>query len=609
MKHKFNKYSARALSLVEVLGAVAVLATVVTVSVISVKDTVQSGQKASAQKEIQNLNTALENFKSAGGVILENATVTEAIAALQQGVDLAGSEYAPLVSVPESEVLIAGEAYSLAYDPEEGFSYGNADGTGITGAGTYGAALAATGGSYPFDISDPNDVAQAISTFSGIATEDPAYTAYSDAFRAARELNYLTDENIAELNPTFNKSGLYNDGSDWIRPIFDVTNPVVALSAAQALPGLADPQQYIDYVQSLNAALNILTGEDRSSVNAAMLSEFINNSRLDGYMGADWTQLDLTGANLGANTTIVTAKNLSGLNILGTQLNSASGLRYTNLSGLNLNGFSPAGRDLRGTILTNATGITGAELSSAWVLLEAQLSGMNLAGFNFTGRNLGQTNLSGVTGVTGSDLDGASSIVMANLSSIDLSGLNLAGRNIFGTNFTGATGITGAQLDTAANVVRSNFSGLNLTGFNPTGKNLYSADLSNVTGLTGAQFNGAADIRGVNFSGLNIAGFDPAGRNLDSVNLVGTTGIAGSQLNGVQSLKWANLANLNLSGFDLSGKNLQYTSFVNVSGLVPAEVARAQDLKHTNFSGTNISYQQLIDLGASPESLVGAYFD
>jgi len=87
--------------LVEILGAVAVLATVATVSVISVKDSVQAGQKASAQKEIQNLNAALESFKSAGGVIPENATAAEAIGALQRGVDLSGSEYVPLVSVPE----------------------------------------------------------------------------------------------------------------------------------------------------------------------------------------------------------------------------------------------------------------------------------------------------------------------------------------------------------------------------------------------------------------------------------------------------------------------------------------------------------------------------
>jgi len=130
MYKKFIRRSVQAFTLVEVLGATAVLATLATVSIVSIKDTVQAGQKASAQREIQNLNATLESFKSAGGVIPEDATAAEAIDALQRGVDLAGSEYAPLASVPEEEIQIAGEAYSLDYNPEDGFSYQNSDGGG-----------------------------------------------------------------------------------------------------------------------------------------------------------------------------------------------------------------------------------------------------------------------------------------------------------------------------------------------------------------------------------------------------------------------------------------------------------------------------------------------
>jgi type II secretory pathway pseudopilin PulG len=112
MKNPFYKSPTRAFSLVEVLGAVAVLATLAAVSIVSIKDTVQAGQKASAQREIQALNAALQSFKSAGGVIPANATVDEVVQALKVGTDLAGRGYAPLTNDPSGEVQIAGATYA-----------------------------------------------------------------------------------------------------------------------------------------------------------------------------------------------------------------------------------------------------------------------------------------------------------------------------------------------------------------------------------------------------------------------------------------------------------------------------------------------------------------
>lgn len=136
--------------MVEILGAVAVVATIATVSVISVKDSVQAVQKASAQREVQTLNSALQSFKSAGGVIGETATVDEALQAIKDGVDLAGSEYAPLLAnEPQMEVNIAGETFDLAYDPEDGFSYVNGTGAGIgLGGGELGTASSGAGAGY-----------------------------------------------------------------------------------------------------------------------------------------------------------------------------------------------------------------------------------------------------------------------------------------------------------------------------------------------------------------------------------------------------------------------------------------------------------------------------
>jgi type II secretory pathway pseudopilin PulG len=143
-----TKWLKHAFSLVEILGAVAVLATLATVSIISIKDTVQASQRSAAQRELQKLNTALQNFKSAGGVIRENATAEEAIRDLRGGVDLAGSELNSLVSDPPMSVDIGGEEFILAYDPEEGFSYVNEDGEGLGGGG---GGLG--GGSAPFGSS------------------------------------------------------------------------------------------------------------------------------------------------------------------------------------------------------------------------------------------------------------------------------------------------------------------------------------------------------------------------------------------------------------------------------------------------------------------------
>ena len=128
-----------AFTLVEILGATALIATLATVSVISVKDSVAAGQRASVQRELQGLNTSLANFKSAGGVIPDNASIEDAIAALQTGVSIAGtdSNYAPLTSVPDLSMMIGGVPYEYVYDPVDGFSCAPVEGMGdtFTGAG------------------------------------------------------------------------------------------------------------------------------------------------------------------------------------------------------------------------------------------------------------------------------------------------------------------------------------------------------------------------------------------------------------------------------------------------------------------------------------------
>lgn len=91
-----HQTSRQAFTLVEVLGAVAGAATLATVSVVSIQDSVKAGQRASVQRELQHLNTALQNFKSAGGVIPPDTSAEAAVTALQVGTNLEGSNFSPL---------------------------------------------------------------------------------------------------------------------------------------------------------------------------------------------------------------------------------------------------------------------------------------------------------------------------------------------------------------------------------------------------------------------------------------------------------------------------------------------------------------------------------
>ena len=114
----------RAFTIIEILGAAALITTLALVSVISVKDSVSAGQRATMQKELQALNTALNNFKGAGGVIDPDASVSDALGSLQAGTSIGGATvYAPLSGAPPFEASIGGMPYSLSYDADAGFSY------------------------------------------------------------------------------------------------------------------------------------------------------------------------------------------------------------------------------------------------------------------------------------------------------------------------------------------------------------------------------------------------------------------------------------------------------------------------------------------------------
>jgi type II secretory pathway pseudopilin PulG len=181
-------------TMTEILGVVAVVLVIATVSMISVKDSVTAGQRAVAQRELQTLNTALNDFTNAGGVIKPTAKVDEVVLALRKGVELAGSDFIPLTSEPLMETAIAGIPYKLNYGKAEGFTYQPTSGSGEilggTGGGYTPAADAGTGigvaeTNYPFDITDPAAVDQALNYLRSLDPSDPVIGQYLNALNSA----------------------------------------------------------------------------------------------------------------------------------------------------------------------------------------------------------------------------------------------------------------------------------------------------------------------------------------------------------------------------------------------------------------------------------------
>lgn len=229
----------------------------------------------------------------------------------------------------------------------------------------------ANGEAYPFDISSPESVGQAITDFAALDPSDPAYSSYLNAFADARALGYLSESDLNTLNPLLGANGLYDTGSKWVIPAFDVTNPTEALAAASELANLrSSGTDYAATIDSLNASLLVLTGADKVAVNTALVNEFQAGislpSRPESVVASDWTQLDMSGINL-------YGKVLTGLNVAGSQLNGVTDLRFTFLSGLNLAGFDPTGKILGRTALDNVTGLTALDFKYVGDLAFADL--------------------------------------------------------------------------------------------------------------------------------------------------------------------------------------------------------------------------------------------
>lgn len=302
------KFKATGLSLVELLGAVAVIATVATLAVISIKDTVQAGQRSAAQKELQHLNSALQNFRSAGGAVSPTTGVEAVVDLLRDGVDLSGSDFTPLSTDPAMTRDIAGMPYSLEYDDENGFSYAPESGDG----GVLGdSGVETVGNTFPFDVNDP---AAAQVALEDLALLDPGTAEYNDllsALNAANMLGTLSDQELAD-------AGLIEHEGQWQDPV-DIY-PIYAQEAQNLLNGGASwpalsPLQQLGYANTYPELAVALSGASALNlVNPSLLTPAL----VSGYVlnANTWVAPQLPSGSVN-NTTFV---NMTSWSSWGTPL-------------------------------------------------------------------------------------------------------------------------------------------------------------------------------------------------------------------------------------------------------------------------------------------------
>lgn len=198
------------MSLVEILGATAVVMTVASVTVISVKDTLTASQRSAVQRELQSLNSALNNFKATGGVIAHGSSAEDAVRAMR-GVGVNDMDYQPLINDPDWLKQIGGETYRLDYNDESGFSYIPDSALSATFTDGGREANQPGAGGYQFDPTNPGEIASALDRLASLNPEDPEYAAILRALNDAAELGALSADDLMT-------AGLVEYNGEWMPP-------------------------------------------------------------------------------------------------------------------------------------------------------------------------------------------------------------------------------------------------------------------------------------------------------------------------------------------------------------------------------------------------------
>jgi len=453
ISEKTSPKKVRGFSLVEILGAVSVLAVLASIAFISVKDSVQAGQRAAAQRELQALNTSLQNFKSAGGVIPETTDPDIALSSMKEGVGVAGSHFIPTITDPPASIQIAGETLDLEYDPEEGFKYGKDNGGGFSSGGQEASGIA--GASYPFDISNPSAVAAAIEELRGIHAEDPRAEEYLLAFKDAAKLGYLSFNDIDNLSNIY---ALPAESSFFGPPPLARRLPAdifaMRIDAYNSLLAQGTPEERATAAQKLRNDFGAMFWQQFS-----LTATGIFYSPAENMKGADWSKVNLTGTSwLSGGTSGIILKDVQGLSL---QQFGPTNINTVGLKGINMTGYDTTGRTWHRAVLDQPVGFTGEQLNNLASISQLRLYNTGVSGYNPAEKNLSGFVFNNVTGINMASLQNAQ-LSGASFHAVDMTGFSAAGKNMNNVKMVNAI-ISADQLAAATSLQNMDLRGTGVT--------------------------------------------------------------------------------------------------------------------------------------------------
>jgi prepilin-type N-terminal cleavage/methylation domain-containing protein len=379
-------------TLVEILAVVACVSVLATVALISTQESVSASRMAALQRELQTLNTALVNFRGAGGVVPEGADARRAVEALQVGTELGGETYKALLTTPEFTRPLEGTTYFLKYDEGRGFTYEASDPTSSMSYVGAGGTAEASGGAFVFDITNVGAFDAAVAEFVSLLPDDPRYPGFLEAFGATRMLGTLPISSLVELDDLLFAEGLkFNPQSGNYEQMLYFGQPVIPSEPVLDFPvfeeGFADytPRTLTPDWDANEWAWvgETLKGEDRdfwwNEMNLAYRQAgpgsqtfFVQEGEVQvrrlGVEKIDWAKVDTAGMSLAG-------VDMTGSNLTVAQLNSAGYINAIKATGMDLTALQTFGKalyaaDLSGSVidpsqLVNSSGLDYITLRGA----------------------------------------------------------------------------------------------------------------------------------------------------------------------------------------------------------------------------------------------------
>ena len=235
---------------------------------------------------------SFDYYKNAGGTLNSNG-VEDVIGALKTPLSITGgTDYTAYNGDPERQVTVGSETFALAYDPNAGFSYISGVGDALSFDGGLGAS--GDGDGYPFDITDPVALAQAVEDFNALAFDDPARQAYLDAFNAARSLGTVPAADLTAMDAALTNNGAVQVDGEWVMPPFDYTDADALATGMENIEALRGTADYAAAIAALKAG-QVTNPSMTADLNSAIIGEFQNAVTSGDSGGVYWNPL--TGVN------------------------------------------------------------------------------------------------------------------------------------------------------------------------------------------------------------------------------------------------------------------------------------------------------------------------